>query len=267
MSDCLLTVGRLSVPDQIASLDVSDIYLGIDVGGSGIKSALVDVSSGALVTERARVDTPQPATPAAVTEAMAEMASDYEYDGPIGVGFPAVIRRGTVGTANNIDKAWIGENAIDLFSAATKKEVRVINDADAAAVAEARFGAARGVEGLVLTITFGTGIGSGLLVDGELVPNLELGQIELDGHAPAESHFSAKARRRENLDWDQWGARANRYLTHVDAVFSPDLMVIGGGLAKRWEMFRHALDPALPVMPAKMGNNAGLVGAALVVSR
>ena len=152
---------------------MSDIFLGIDVGGSGIKSALVDVSSGILVTERARVDTPQPATPAAVTEALAAMVSEYDYDGPIGVGFPSVIRRGIVETANNIDKGWIGENAIALFTAATSREVRVINDADAAAVAESRFGAAQGVEGMVLTITFGTGIGSGLLVDGELVPNLE----------------------------------------------------------------------------------------------
>jgi polyphosphate glucokinase len=263
----LLTFGRVSVRDQIASSSVNRIFLGIDVGGSGIKSALVDVASGTLVTKRARVDTPQPATPAAVTEALAGMVAEYDYEGPIGVGFPAVIRRGMVGTANNIDKTWIGENAIDLFSAATGKEVRVINDADAAALAEARFGAAAGVEGMVLTITFGTGIGSGLLVDGELVPNLELGQIELDGHVPAESHFSAKARKRENLDWDEWGARANRYLTHVDAVFSPDRMVIGGGLTKHWDMFRHAIDPALPAVPAEMGNNAGLVGAALLVSR
>lgn len=195
------------------------------------------------------------------------MVSEYDYDGPVGVGFPAVIRKGEVGTANNIEKTWIGENAVDLFGFATGAEVSVINDADAAGLAEARFGAAAGVSGLVLTITFGTGIGSGLLVDGELVPNLELGQIELDGHAPAEIHFSAKARKLENLDWDEWGARANRYLSHVDAVFNPDLMVIGGGLTKHWREFQHTLDPGLPTVPAEMGNNAGLVGAALLVSR
>jgi polyphosphate glucokinase len=267
MSDLLLTTGRLSAADAIPFPSVNDIFLGVDVGGSGIKSALVDVARGSLVTRRARVETPQPATPEAVTDALSEMISEYTYDGPLGVGFPAVIRSGTVGSANNIDKSWIGRNAADLFAAATGKGVEVINDADAAAVAEARFGAAAGVEGLVLTITFGTGIGSGLLVDGELVPNLELGQIELDGHAPAESHFSAKARRRENLDWDEWGARANRYLTHVDAVFNPDLMVIGGGLTKHWDMFHHALDAELPAVPAEMGNNAGLVGAAMLVSR
>lgn len=195
------------------------------------------------------------------------MVSEYDYEGRIGVGFPAVIRRGKVGTANNIDQTWIGQNAVDLFAAATHREVDVINDADAAALAEAKFGAASGVDGLVLTITFGTGIGSGLLVDGELVPNLELGQIELETHAPAESYFSAKARKREELDWDEWGARANRYLSHVDAVFNPELMVIGGGLTKHWEMFQHTLDPGLPAVPAEMGNNAGLVGAALLVSR
>lgn len=242
-------------------------YLGIDVGGSGIKSSLVDVTDGSMITERARVDTPQPATPEACSTAVREMVASYEYEGPIGVGFPAVIRRGVVETANNIDPGWIGVQVEDLFSNTTGREAVVLNDADAAAVAEARFGTAAGVRGLVLTITFGTGIGSGLLVDGELVPNLELGQIELEGHVPAETYFSARARRRENLDWDQWGARANRYLRHVNQVFNPDLIVLGGGLTKYWDLFRAYLDASLPVEPAAMGNSAGLVGAALWVSR
>jgi polyphosphate glucokinase len=246
---------------------VSTTYLGIDVGGSGIKSALVDVSDGSMITERARVDTPQPATPEACTTAVKEMVERYDYEGPIGVGFPAVIRRGIVETANNIDPAWIGVQVVNLFSATTGSEVEVLNDADAAAVAEARFGTAAGVPGLVLTITFGTGIGSGLLVDGHLVPNLELGQIELEGHAPAEVYFSARARRREKLDWDEWGGRANRYLRHVNQVFNPDLIVLGGGLTKYWDSFRGYLDEGLPVEPAAMGNSAGLVGAALWVSR
>jgi len=192
---------------------------------------------------------------------------EFDYDGPLGVGFPAVIRDGRVETANNIDPGWIGTKVADFFAEVTGRDVTVINDADAAALAEATYGAAKGVDGMVLTITFGTGIGSGLLVDGELVPNLELGQIELDGHVPAESYFSAKARRREDLDWDAWGARANRYLTHVNSVFNPDLIVVGGGLAKHWELFEHTLDERLPLVPAVMGNNAGLVGAALVASR
>ena len=245
---------------------MSTTYLGIDVGGSGIKSALVDVQTGVLVTERARLDTPQPATPEAVTEALAGMVASFDYDGPLGVGFPSVIRHGTVDTANNIDQGWIGRKVTDIFEAATGRATTVINDADAAALAEVRFGAAAGVQGMVLMITFGTGIGSGLLVDGELVPNLELGQLELEGHVPAESYFSAKARRREDLDWDEWGARANRYLSHVDFVFNPDLIVLGGGLTKHWEFFEHTIDDSLPVVPATMGNSAGLVGAALVAS-
>lgn len=241
-------------------------YLGIDVGGSGIKSALVDLSDGSLVSERLRVDTPQPATPQACVTALGAQLSEYTYDGPIGVGFPSVIRNGIVETANNIDQAWVGYKVADYFAEATGRDTVVLNDADAAALAEAAYGAARDVDGMVLTITFGTGIGSGLLVDGELVPNLELGQIELEGHVPAESHFSAKVRRRENLEWDAWGDRANRYLRHVDYVFNPDLMVIGGGLVKHWDEFARFLDERLPVVPAQMGNNAGLVGAALAAS-
>lgn len=246
---------------------MSDIYLGIDIGGSGIKSALVDLGDGSLVTDRLRVDTPQPATPDACSTALAKQVSSYDYEGPLGIGFPAVIRDGIVETANNIDDSWIGLEVRGFFTETTGHEVTVLNDADAAALAEAAYGAAKGVSGMVLTITFGTGIGSGLLVDGELVPNLELGQIELEGHSPAESYFSAKVRKRENLDWDEWGDRANRYLIHVDSVFTPDLMVIGGGLTKHWERFSDRLDPRLPVVPAQMGNNAGIVGAALFVSR
>jgi polyphosphate glucokinase len=239
----------------------------VDVGGSGIKSALVDLDEGSLVTERLRVDTPQPATPEACTGALKTQMAEYDYDGPLGVGFPAVIRDGIVETANNIDPDWIGLEVGEVFGSATGLATTVINDADAAALAEAEFGAAAGVRGMVLTITFGTGIGSGLLIDGELVPNLELGQIELEGYVPAESHFSAKARRRENLDWDEWGERANRYLRHVDSVFNPDLMVIGGGLAKHWDKYSHTFDDRLPLVPAEMGNNAGIVGAALAARR
>ena len=246
---------------------MSTTFLGIDVGGSGIKSALVDVSDGSLATERVRVDTPQPATPEACSGAIKEMLGGYDYDGPIGIGFPAVIRKGIVETANNIDDAWIGLEVEDLFHSTTGNEVLVLNDADAAALAEARFGAASGVPGLVLTITFGTGIGSGLLVDGGLVPNLELGQLELEGHVPAESYFSAKARREEDLKWEEWGDRANRYLRHVNRVFNPDLIVLGGGMTKHWDKFRSHLDDSLPVEPAAMGNSAGIVGAALSVSR
>jgi polyphosphate glucokinase len=265
MSDWVLTKPRLLLrgPKLLTLPRLSTTYLGIDVGGSGIKSALVDLSDGSLVTERLRVDTPQPATPKACVTALSAQVAEHEYDGPLGVGFPAVIRNGIVETANNIDPSWIGNKVVDFISEETGRDVTVLNDADAAALAEGAFGAAAGVDGMVLTITFGTGIGSGLLVNGELVPNLELGQIELEGHVPAESYFSAKARKRENLDWETWGDRANRYLIHVDSVFNPDLMVIGGGLVKHWDNFVQFLDDKLPLVPAEMGNNAGLVGAAL----
>jgi polyphosphate glucokinase len=243
------------------------IVLGIDVGGSGIKSALVDLDDGTLVSERLRVDTPVPATPDSIAGELRLKVAEYDYEGPIGIGFPAVIRHGIVETANNIDATCVGSKIGEVFAEATGHEIVVINDADAAALAEARYGAAVGVPGLVLTITFGTGIGSGLLVDGDLVPNLELGQIELEGHVPAETYFSARARRVEDLDWDTWGDRANRYLEHIDAVFSPDLIVIGGGLTKHWAMFSHRIDDSLPVVPAEMGNDAGVVGAALAASR
>lgn len=242
-------------------------YLGFDVGGSGIKSALVDLTDGSLVSERLRVDTPQPATPQACAQALGTQLAEYDYEGPLGIGFPSVISNGTVETANNIDPEWVGYKAADFFAGVTGRDTIVLNDADAAALAEAAFGAAAGVDGMVLTITFGTGIGSGLLVDGELVPNLELGQIELEGHVPAESYFAAKVRRRENLDWDTWGDRANRYLSHIDFVFNPDLIVVGGGLVKHWDKFAHTFDDKLPLVPAEMGNNAGLVGAALAASR
>lgn len=246
---------------------MSTIFLGVDVGGSGIKSALVDVDDGSRLTERVRVETPQPATPESVSRELAEILDGYDYEGPVGVGFPSVIRGGIAETANNIDPAWIGQNVEETFSEAIRRPTTVLNDADAAALAEASFGAAMGVAGVVLTITFGTGIGSGLLVDGELVPNLELGVIELDGHYPAEIHFSAKARKREGLSWDVWGARTNRYLQHVCRVVNPDLIVLGGGLTRHWDMFRRFLDESLPVVPAALGNEAGLVGAALAVSR
>lgn len=213
------------------------------------------------------MDTPQPASPEAVVAAVAEMLDTYDYSGPLGVGFPAVVREGVAYTASNIDEAWIGCSVLDLLVEAGGLDTVVINDADAAALAESAFGAASGANGLVLMITFGTGIGSGLLFNGELIPNLELGQIELDGHFPAEVHFAAKSRRRENLEWDEWGARADRFLKHVNAVLNPDLIVVGGGLVKHWEKFAHLIDDSLPVTHASMGNNAGIVGAALLASR
>lgn len=242
---------------------MSAVRLGIDIGGSGVKYALVDTETGKLITKRTRIKTPDPSTPEAVTGVVAEIVGSVDFEGSVGVGFPAVVWDGEVFTANNIDTGWIGRNARDEFASATGAEIVLLNDADAAGIAEGTFGVARGVDGLALVITFGTGIGSGAMFDGELVPNLELGMIELEGHFPAELFFSAKVRKRENLSWEVWGDRVNRFLSHVYGVFNPKLMVFGGGVTKYWNQFSTHIDDRLPVVPASMGNNAGLIGCAV----
>jgi polyphosphate glucokinase len=263
MSALSLTMPRVSLTLE---LGLASFRLGIDIGGSGVKYALVDTTEGKLVSERKRIKTPDPATPEAVTEVVAEVIDSTSAEGPIGVGFPAVVWNGNVFSANNIDKGWIGRNARDEFARASGSEIVLLNDADAAGIAESGFGAAQGVEGLALVITFGTGIGSGAIFRGELVPNFELGVIELDGHYPAELYFSAKVRKREDLSWEVWGGRVNRFLSHVNGVLNPELMVFGGGVTKHWEKFSPFIDDDLPVVPASMGNNAGLIGAALAAA-
>lgn len=244
---------------------MSKIALGVDIGGSGIKAALIDLDDGSMVGERYKVDTPEPATPESVATAFGEVVGQFDYGGPVGVGFPAVVVNGEVRTANNIDRSWIGANAVHLFSGVTGREVLMVNDADAAALCEGRYGAARGVEGLAIVLTFGSGIGSGFLFRGELIRNVELGILEFEGHIPAEVHFAAKARRREDLSWEDWAARANRFLSHVTDVFSPELIAIGGGVARKWELWSGYLDARLPVARAEAANNAGIVGAATLL--
>ncbi|MEA1902163.1 MAG: ROK family protein [Actinomycetota bacterium] len=244
---------------------MSNIRLGIDIGGSGIKGALIDLESGELLTDRVKLYTPQPAVPATMGEAVGTIVRGFDYDGPVGVGFPAVVREGIVSTANNIDPEWVGTSAVEVFGAATGLDVSVVNDADAAALCEARYGVARNRSGLVIVLTFGTGIGSGFLVGGELVPNVELGMLELEGHSPAETFFSAKARSRQDLSWGEWGSRVNRFLTHVTRVFSPELIAVGGGVARKWDKWEEHIDQTLPVVRAERANNAGIVGAATIV--
>ena len=241
-------------------------HIGIDVGGSGVKAGLVDVDAGHVLGDRLRIKTPQPATPDAVVDSIAELVGQLDSERRVGLGFPAVVRDGVVSTANNIDPGWIGLNARDLVEQRLGREVTLINDADAAGVAEVAFGAARSVDGTVLVLTFGTGVGSALIANGELMPNLELGQIEFSGVRPAELKYSAKARRREDLDWDAWGRRANEFLSYVNSVFNPSLMVVGGGIVKHWDLFEPMFDGDLPLAPAKLLNNAGIVGAAYLAS-
>lgn len=237
--------------------------IGVDVGGSGVKAGVVDVEAGELVSDRLRVDTPEPSTPHAVAAAVKDLVDQLDAPGRLGLGFPSVIRHGWVATANNIDKSWIGVNALELFETTIGREIIMINDADAAGLAEVRYGAAKGVSGKVLVLTFGTGIGSALIVDGKVLPNIELGQLELAGVRPAEQRYSAKSRRAEDLSWDEWGERAREFIILANEVFTPDLIVIGGGISKFWDEFAsHVTFDDVKTTKAALANNAGIVGAA-----
>jgi polyphosphate glucokinase len=241
----------------------SEIAFGIDIGGSGIKAAPVDLVTGNLTGERLRTTTPQPATPGQVAAVVDELVVRHGWSGPVGICMPSVVQHGVVRTAANIDDSWIGIDADELFSEAVGQPVAIVNDADAAGVAEMTWGAGRGRDGVVICLTFGTGIGSGVFVDGVLVPNTELGHLELDGH-DAESRASAKARDREELSWQEWAGRVDRYLRHVAFLFSPDLVILGGGVSKKPDKWVPHLDVGCEVVVAELANNAGIAGAALL---
>jgi polyphosphate glucokinase len=237
------------------------ILIGVDVGGSGIKGAIVDVTTG-VAQGRIRVETPDPATPEAVADVVAKVVEQLDCGGPIGCTLPAVVTGGTVRTAAHIDDSWIGAHASALFRRATGRPCTVLNDADAAGVAEARFGAARERRGLVITVTVGTGLGTALVFDGTLVPNAELGHLELDGKI-ADAWASDAAREKKHLGWNQWADRLDAYLTTLHDLLWPELLVIGGGVAKNADKFVDRLDPGCEVRVAELGNLAGIVGAAL----
>ena len=235
---------------------------GIDVGGSGIKGAPVDTQSGELLTERVRIKTPKPATPDAITRTAVEVVGQSGWDGPVGCGFPAVVKDGVVQTAANIDEAAIG---FDFQGALEKKlngPVRVVNDGDAAGLAEMRWGAGREAEGVVLMLTLGTGIGTSLFVGGRLVPNTEFGHIEVRGK-DAEHRAADSARKREDLSWKEYAERLDEYLHRIENLLWPDLIVIGGGISKKSEKFFPHLTNRTAVVRAEMQNNAGIAGAAL----
>jgi polyphosphate glucokinase len=240
---------------------------GIDIGGSGIKGAVVEVATGQLATERRRIPTPQPSTPDAVAAVVADMVSAAHWQGDIGATFPAVIKHGVAQSAANVDHTWVGTDVDKLFTGVVGagSEVVVLNDADAAGIAEARFGAAKGVRGVVIMLTFGTGIGSALLMDGLLVPNTELGHLELDGH-DAESRAAASVRDEHGMSYKKWAQRVNRYMQHVERLFSPDLFVVGGGVSKNADRWVPLLELRTPVEPAQLLNDAGIVGAAIAAT-
>ena len=236
--------------------------LGIDIGGTGIKGAPVDPDTGELRGERFRLLTPTPATPEAMSAAVAEVATHFAWYGPIGCGFPAVIRAGQVRTASHIAPEWLGCEPAKLFTQATGCPVTVLNDADAAGYAEMRFGAGQGRQGLVLIVTLGTGIGTALFLDGQLIPNTELGHIEIRGK-DAERRAAASARERKDWSWKKWARRVDEYLRRMNAYLWPDLIIIGGGVSKKADKFLSLLTVETEVVAAQLHNEAGIVGAAL----
>lgn len=235
---------------------------GIDVGGSGIKGAPVDTRSGELLTERVRVKTPRPATPEAIVRTAVEVVGQSGWDGPVGCGFPAVVKDGIVHTAANIDDSAIGFDLGGALRSELGAAVGVVNDADAAGLAEMRWGAGRGVGGVVLMLTLGTGIGTSLFVGGRLVPNTELGHIEIRGQ-DAEHRAADGARKREDLNWKQYAGRLDEYLHKIEDLLWPDLIVVGGGISKKAEKFFPHLTARTEIVTAKMRNEAGIAGAAL----
>ena len=239
------------------------VRLGIDIGGSGIKGGPVDLDSGALIRKRVRIETPRPSHPEAVAGTIRRLVAAFpEAAGRIGCAFPAIILSGRVNSAANVDDSWIGTDADRLLSETCGRPVVVINDADAAGLAEARVGAAAGREGVVIVLTLGTGIGSALLHDGRLVPNTELGHLEVGGRV-IEKAASNRARKREGLSFEAWATRLNDYLSHLERLFSPGLFVIGGGISKRFGEYGPYLQTRAEIVPAALRNDAGIVGAAM----
>ena len=241
------------------------ITLGIDIGGSGIKGATVRTTTGEMIGERIRIETPTPSTPENCAQVVRELVQQLNYHGPIGVTFPAVVRHGVTLTAANVDKSWINCHAEKLLHKVTGMPVVVLNDADAAGIAEIDFGAGKGARGTVAMFTFGTGIGSAFFIDGVLLPNTEFGHLLIRGK-DAEKRASAKAKEDKDLKWDEWAERVNEFFIEIDKLFTPDLIIIGGGISKKFDKFVKYLKSNADIVPAKLLNDAGIVGAAMAAS-
>lgn len=239
--------------------------LGVDIGGTGIKAAPVDVAAGRLAAERVKLPTPQPAAPDPVARVIRELVDQFSWQGPIGITFPGVVSAGTIMTAANLDQSWIGVNAVTFLGEATGQPVTVLNDADAAGVAEMRFGAGRGQSGTVLLLTLGTGIGSALFYNGVLIPNTEFGHIEIHGK-DAETRASERAREEGDLSWHKWAERVDEYLDKMESLVWPELIIIGGGISRKSNKFLPRLSLRARIVPAALQNDAGIVGAALAAA-
>lgn len=244
-------------------MEVTNV-LGIDIGGSGIKGAIVNTETGALITEKLKLDTPKPATPEGITRVFTEMVKMLSWNGPIGVGFPAIMKTGTALSAANIDPSCIGVNFESLFSDKVGMPVFALNDADAAGIAEVHFGDERARKGLVILITIGSGLGSAIINDGHLVPNTELGHFYLKGmDIVAEQYASSGIKDRDMLSYEEWGLRFKQYLSHLNRLFSPDRIILGGGISKRFDRFEEIIRiPGVEIVPAMFLNDAGTIGAA-----
>ncbi|MEQ9425787.1 MAG: ROK family protein [Cyclobacteriaceae bacterium] len=236
--------------------------LGVDIGGSGIKGAIVDTAKGILLTDRHRIATPQPATPSAVVETVDEIIDFFNWKGIVGCGFPAAIVNDVVMTASNIDKSWLGVNAATEIIKNTGCPTHLINDVDAAGVAEIKYGAGKGIKGSVMMVAAGTGIGTALFYDGRLFPNTELGHIRMEDGKIGEHYAANSVRKKKELTWEEWAKRMNKYLKMVDFLFWPELIILGGGVSKYHHEFFEYFDVRPPVVPAEMRNKAGIIGAA-----
>ncbi len=239
------------------------LVLGIDIGGSGVKGATVDTGAGVVVSDKHRIATPKPATPQAVAEVAGEIAGFHDWSGPVGIGFPGVVQNGVIRTAANLDDSWIGVDGDALFTEVVGCDVSMINDADAAGLAEVRFGAGAGVNGTVILLTLGTGIGSAVFADGKLVANTEFGHMQMDGKV-AEDRASSRVKEDDDLSFKKWGGELEDVLREIEKLFWPELFILGGGISKQFDEFAEYIDKVrTPVVPAQMRNRAGIVGAAL----
>lgn len=268
----MTTTASKTITVEIPAPSAADLAIGIDIGGTGMKGGIVDTRTGQLVSDRFRIPTPSPATPENCAKVVREIVDELQSrelapaaDSAIGIDFPTVVKNGITLSAANVDESWIGADLEGIMSQALDgRAVYALNDADAAGLAEAIYGQGRDKDGLIAVITLGTGIGSALIMNGQLIPNTELGHLEIDGH-DAESKASARARERDDISWKKYGKRLRRYFTHVEMLFSPDLFVIGGGISKNPEKFLPHFEEYVrtPIVMAQLRNNAGIVGAAI----
>lgn len=240
--------------------------MGIDIGGSGIKGGIVDTEKGVLLTERHKILTPQPAEPEAVADTVQQLIDHFDYQGPVGCGFPTLVINGWAKTSGNLSDKWRGVQVDQLFAKHTGLPFTVVNDADAAGMAEMRVGAGKGKQGLVITVTIGTGLGSGVFYNEVLIPNLEIGRMLYKKEEPVEFWAAGSVRKREGLDYATWGKRFNDFLEYLDLIFSPDLVILGGGTSRKMEKFEAYLTVNFPVIPAELRNNAGTIGAAMIAA-